>query len=205
MADSSDERIRAMLRGRRDVRVLPMPGFDPDSADADAPTIGVRILLEDEIDAARLEALQFLGVVAKRYRLEAREMLSLDAEILDREIERQLVYRAFVDPTSAGPDNASEYKAFFPAPQAVRQLDSVMQRTLFHCYLDHQNYVSPLRGFDDVEAEELAEALSKGQHAKATLALYDASSLRNLVHILAVRLASVLSGRSSTGGVDGPV
>jgi hypothetical protein len=133
--------------------------------------------------------------VARRYKLDAREMLSMDGEVLDREIQRQLVYRAFLNPDKGEGD----YKPFFAAPQAVRQLDSVMQQTLFHCYLDHQNYISPLRDMDEAEARELAEALGKGQKAAATLALYDAPSLRTLVHILAAQLETVLASKSSTG------
>jgi hypothetical protein len=192
MTDFSDERIRAMLRGRREVRVLPMPGTEEGAGD----TVGVRVLLEQEVDEARLEALQYVNGMAKRYRLDARDMLSIDGELLDREIERQLVFRAFVDPDKPA---EGDYKHFFGAPQAVRQLDTVLQRTLFHLYIDHQNYVSPLRGLDETEVQELAEALGKGRNAKATLALYDAPSLRSLVHILAARLATAPSGRSSTG------
>lgn len=193
MADFSDERIRAMLRGRRQIRELPMPGMD----EGDELMIGVRVLLEEEIDTARAEAIQYVNAVAKRHRLDSREMLSIDGELLDREIERQLVFRAFVNPDK-GDEEEQDYKPFFKAPQAVRQLDSVLQRTLFHIYLDHQNYVSPLRGLDDHEAQELAEALGKGQSGTAMLGLCDAATLRSLVHTLAVQLQSALSGRSST-------
>jgi hypothetical protein len=197
VADFSDERIRAMLRGRRQVRELPMPGMD----EGEALTIGVRVLLEEEIDTARAEAIQYVNAVAKRHRLDSREMLSIDGELLDREIERQLVFRAFVDPDKGDED----YKPFFKAPQAVRQLDSVLQRTLFHIYLDHQNFVSPLRGLDDHEAQELAEALGKGQSGTAMLGLCDAVTLRSLVHTLASQLQSALSGRSSTSFEPEPV
>lgn len=192
MTDFSDERIRAMLRGRREVRVLPMPGMSEDSD----VMVGVRVLTEEEIDACRAEAVQYINALAKRYRLDGRDMLTVDGELLDREIERQLVFRAFVDPDKG---EHADYQPFFKSPQGVRQLDSVMQRTLFHVYLDHQNYVSPLRGLADGEAEGLADALGKGQNAKVALGLFDAPTLRTLVHTLAARLASSLTGKSSTG------
>lgn len=191
MADFSDERIRAMLRGRREVRVLPMPGAEDDSG----LTIGVRVLTEEEIDAARAEAVQYVNALAKRYKLEGRDMLTVDGELLDREIERQLVYRAFVDPDQG---DGKQHPVFFKSPLAVRQLDSVMHRTLFHVYLDHQNYVSPLRGLSDADAEGLADALGKGQNGKVALALLDAPTLRNLARTLAVQLQSALCGKSST-------
>jgi hypothetical protein len=186
----SDERITAMLLGRRAVRVMPMPGMDEGSD----VVIGVRILTDEEIDAARCESVQYVNAQAKRYRLDSRDMLSVDGELLDREIERQMVFRAFVDPDKTEGD----YKPFFVSPQAVRQVDSVLQRTLFHIYLDHQNYVSPLRALDDEQARELAETLGKGPNATVALGLCDAASLRSLVHTLAVQLGSALQSKSST-------
>jgi hypothetical protein len=197
VADFSDDRIRAMLRGRREVRELPMPGTDEDAG----IMIGVRVLTEEEIDASRAEAVQYVNALAKRYRLEGRDMLTVDGELLDREIERQLVHRAFVDTEQI---DGQPHQPFFKSPQAVRQLDSVMHRTLFHVYLDHQNYVSPLRGLSDADAEGLADALGKGQNGTVALALLDAPTLRNLARTLAVQLQSALSGRSSTSPALAP-
>ena len=124
-----------MLRGRREVIRLPFPG----SEDENPPEIGVRILLEDEIDAARIEAMQFIKSKADKLKMSASEMLSIDAELLDREIERQLIYRAILNPD---PEEGKDYEPFFASPQAVRQLDSVLLRSLFHVYDNHQQYVS---------------------------------------------------------------
>ena len=189
MTDFSDDRVRDMLRGRRAVKVIPMPGTDEDSG----ILVGVRILTEEEVDAARLDAVQYVNSLAKRARVDARDMLSVDAELLDREIQRQLVQRSFLNPEKGEGD----YKPFFPAPQAVRQLDTTLQQTLFHVYLDHQNYVSPLRGMGEAEVRELAEALGKEPTARARLGLYDAPTLRTLVHILAAQLESSQTSRSS--------
>ena len=177
----TDERVSAMLRGRRDVRLVPLPGFGDD---AEPVMVGIRILLEREIDEARAEAGQYVEALAKRYRLDARDMLSIDAENLDREVQRQLVFRAFVD-TDKQPNG--DYRPFFVSPTAVRDLDSVFQQTLFNVYLDHLNYVSPLRGLGEQEVEELVEALGKGQELPGLLGLYDAPTLRTLVRILAYR------------------
>lgn len=153
--DVTDERIAAMLRGRRAVRMVPLPGFGEDS---ELVMVGIRVLTEEEIDAARAEATQYVRSLATKYRLDVREMLSVDAENLDREVQRQLVYRAFVDGSGEG-----EPKLFFNGIGRVRQLDSVMQQTLFTMYLDHQNYVNPLRGMDEDDVAGLVEALKNAR------------------------------------------
>lgn len=185
-----DNRIQAMLRGRRSVRLVPFPGFGAE--ETGSTEVGVRILTEEEVDEARAEATQYIGGLAKRYGVDAREFLSLDAETLDREVQRQIVTRAFLQPT---PDAEGVRKRFFPAAQGVRQLDTVLQDALFHLYLDHQNYVNPMHGYTEEEVAELAEALGKGAEPPALLGLFDVRTLRSLVRILAVRLCSSLTGK----------
>ncbi len=183
-----DQRIQAMLRGRRSVRLVPFPGFGDQEEQLE---IGVRILTEEEVDEARAEASQYVAGLAKRYGVDAREMLALDSETLDREVQRQIVTRAFLQPIA---DAEGVRKRFFPAAQGVRQLDTVLQDTLFHLYLDHQNHVNPMHGITEEDAAEIVEALGKEPEPPALLGLYDVRSLRSLVRILAVQL-----WRSRTG------
>lgn len=185
-----DNRIQAMLRGRRSVRLVPFPGFGAD--EAGSAEVGVRILTEEEVDEARAEAAQYIGSLAKRYGVDAREFLSLDAETLDREVQRQIVTRAFLQPAADGDGNR---KRFFPAAQGVRQLDTVLQDALFHLYLDHQNHVNPMHGLTEEDVAEIVEALGKEPEPPALLGLYDVRTLRSLVRILAVRLYSLLTGK----------
>ena len=187
-----------MLRGRRAVRLVPFPGF---GTDEEPIHVGVRILTEEEVDAARTEATQYVEGLARKYKVDAREMLSLDAETLDREVQRQLVFRAFMDPEKVDADGVMR-APFFVAAQGVRQLDTVMQQTLFNVYLDHQNYVNPMRGMSEGEVAELSEALGKGAEPPVLLGLYDAPTLRSLVHILAGQLRSSRTSKSSDGGSD---
>jgi hypothetical protein len=184
--DVSDERIKAMLRGRREVRMVPLPGF----GDGELLMVGIRVLLEDEIDAARANATQYAKAIAAQYRLDVREMLSIDAEVLDREVQRQLVYRAFLNA-----DGDGEPKPFFDGIGRVRQLDTVMLQTLFNLYLDHQNYVSPLRGLDEDDVAGLVAALKKTPETEALLGLYDARTLRSLSLTLASELRTALIGK----------
>lgn len=183
-------RVSAMLRGRRDIRVMPLPGIPEDTEDP--PVVGVRILLDNEVDLCRMEATQYLTGKAKRMRIDYDVLMRSDPEMLDREITRQLIYRCIV---STATDESGEHPAFFPSPEAVRQLDTVMIETLFEVYLEQQNFVNPLRGLNDVEVSELADALGKEPGAAVILSQYDAPSLRSLVHFLAAELRTLLPGK----------
>ena len=189
-----DDRVSALLLGRRAVRVIPFPGSVSEEG-AEPLLVGVRILLESEIDEARLDAAQYVKNEAGKRKLDAAELLSIDAELLDREVQRAIVFRAYVDADTV---SAKEVARFFQSIQAVRQLDSVIFRALFDVYLDHHNYVNPLRELSEPEVRELADALSKGQTERAFLALYDAASLRRLVLSLAALRATSPTGSSDT-------
>ena len=179
-----------MLKGRQDVRVLPFPGI-PDTED-DIVEVGVRVLLDNEVDDARLEATQYLIGKAKAMRIDYGLLLHSDPELLQREIQRQLVYRAFVQPE---PEENGEHKSFFPSPQAVRQLDAVIVETLDEIYDDQQEHVNPLTGMSDEAVRERADTLGEGRGAEAILNSCDAPTLRTLVRILASRLSSLQTGK----------
>ena len=195
-------RISAMLRGRRDIRTLELPGIELNDQGkpidgGDAVEVGVRILIEEEIDEARLEAVQYINARAKKLALDPHALLLIDGDLLDREITRQLIFRAFVETTED--TETKSRKPFFPSPTAVRQLDSVLVVTLFEVYLDQQNFVNPLRAIDDAEVGELVDALGKERGVDVILSQYDAPSLRSLLHFLASELRTLRGGKSSTG------
>lgn len=169
-----------MLKGRRDVRVMPFPGVPEDTEDP--PQMGVRCLIEDEVDDCRLQATQYLIGRAKAKKIDFALLMHADPEMLEREINRQLVFRAIVDPEK---NDKNEHDPFFPSPQAVRQLDTVLVETLQECWLDQQDYVSPLKSTSESDFVELAEALGKGRGGEAILSELDAVTLRRLVRFLA--------------------
>ena len=186
---AKDDRVAAMLLGRRAIRVVPLPGFEPVEGE-ELPTVGVRILLESELDETRIDAVQYVDLIAKKHRLDARSMLEMDAEILDREVMRATVLRAFVEPLDGNEKPGAEPKRFFESLARVRTLDSVILRAFFEVYLEHHDYVSPYRNLDEAGVKELADALSKGPNAAVSLALYDAATLRRLALSMAALLVT---------------
>lgn len=181
----SDDRFRAMMRGRREILAVPFPGMDFDDSES---KVGIRILLDEEVDQAYADAVQHIGVVAKNLRTTPLALLEANAELLDRENRRQLVFRAYLNVSAEEQPSPDQAKRFFPSPTAVRQLDSELVDTLYAMYLNHQNYVNPLRGLTEQEVGDIASQLGKGPGAAALLGSYDAPTLRTLVHILAGQL-----------------
>lgn len=180
MSTFDDQRVQEILKGRKAARVLPFPGED-------SKTIGVRLLTDEEIDHARLDALVYISRHMPAIpELSLERLLFADPELLDREVQRQVIHKAFVNPDQIN-DPAPD--PFFLDPDDVRRLDSVMIETLHQVYLNHQEYANPLSDITEEQAEELVDALGKGPNAPDILSLLDARSLRILVRILGARLA----------------
>lgn len=186
----TDESIQGMLRGRRNVQVVPFPGVESE----DGKTVGVRILLEEEMDQCRSAAVQYLHDRAKKLRLDPADLLDGDPEMLGREIKRQVISVAFVDTDTIGNPNGEE--KFFPGIVQVRFLDTVMMETLWNVYLSHQQHVNPLLSFtSQADVESLVDELGKEPGAQAILSWYDAPSLRSLVLTLVDRRQTAQSGK----------
>lgn len=176
--DFTSEHLQAILRGRREVRPVPFPG-------ADGVRIGVRILVDEELDYARIEA--------QRYVKKLGVDLDVDPELLDREVERQVIWRAFVNVENP------EHPAFFPSDRDVRSLDSVTVRALFNLYREHQEYVSPLIALDEGGQKALIDALGKGLDPEVAFSAFDSNTLRRLCLSMASQLrASAPTSKSSS-------
>ena len=181
-----DRRVQEILKGRRASRVLPFPGDDE-------RTIGIRLLADQEIDNARLDALVHLSRHMPAIPEMSLERLCLvDPELLDREVQRQVIYKAFVNPDTI---KNPEPEPFFADPDDVRGLDSVMVETLHQAYLNHQEYANPQSTLTDEQVDELVDTLGKEQSGPDILSLLDARSLRILVHSMAARLAKSPPGK----------
>jgi len=175
MARFSDKALQEVLKGKRAIAVVHYPG-------APHISLGVRILSDDDHEAAREEAAKHTAKRAADLMIKAPELMVLDPEHSDIEIRRQIIARAFVDPD--GPKPPADPVPFFESPTAVRQLPSVDVEVLFQMYVEHQNSVSPLQTLDEEQIKELADALKKEQLGPALLAMYDAPTLRTLVRSL---------------------
>lgn len=171
MATFNDDRIRAMLLGRRAVHAVPFPGAGPDG-----PQIGFRLLLDSDLDAARVQASRHVKTLGGD--------LDADPELLDRLIERQIVWRACVDPD----DSSSDPRPFFPSDHDVGKLDSVMVRSLFRAYLEVQDLVSPHARLTDEQLSELCDALGKEPGATVLLDQFAPETLKRCVRSMASRL-----------------
>lgn len=195
---ATDERVQEMLKGRRAVRVVTVPGLEDDHPDV---KIGLRVLTSDEIADAKINASQYVAGVAKERRVSVDELVAIDPSLWDDEYDRQVLFRACV---VAEADQSGDREPFFDSPRHVGLFDGVWVQVLHLIYVEHQDYVNPTRSLSDEEARELADTLGKAASAGVMLSRYDAPSLIRLVRTLASRLATSPTGKSSGGSTDTP-
>ena len=172
----------SFLAGRRAIGRVPFPGAEDDPE----LEIGLRILTESEVDEARLDSADYLRRLCKARRFELERFIEADPEMLDREHQRAIVFRACVDPESDAADPAK----FFDTPAQVRRLDTLTLQRLYEAYLDWQDCVDPRVSLSESDARELAETLKKEPEARVILTQFAPDTLRALVRSLALRLAS---------------
>lgn len=162
----TDAQLEALLQGRLAVREV--------KVDAIQRIVSVRALSDHEIDQGRL--------AAQAYCKSVRADIDLDPEFLEREKERQIVWRSIHDPDTGKP--------LFAAIEDVRKLDAALVRILFTAYLEVLDELNPLTTLSEEELKQLGEQLGKGrEHPAPMLRLFDADTLRSLVRIMAARLS----------------
>lgn len=186
-----DERIQKLAAGRMKPSRATFPFLGEDVL------VGVRLLSDSECDAARIEAVNWVRARAKAMKLTPSDLLSIDANVLDRELERRIIRRAFLDPDTLDDESPA---LFFASTADVAKLDALTVSTLTELYLDHQNEMNPLTGLDDAEAERFMDALGKastdpeGPDLNLVLATFDADTLRRLLRSTVVRHAKSMPG-----------
>lgn len=182
--DLSDERLSAMLRGRRHVREVPFPGLQDTHPDA---LIGVRVLLDSEVDACRENAAVYVKGRADRLKLNVAELLHIDPDLQHREQQRQVIATAFVKL----PAEDGKHAPLFASPTQVAQLDATLVQALWYVYEDHQRFVSPVSELDQEQLDELVAAVKKSpQKADMYLAHYGAQTLSRLLRSMVALLPS---------------
>lgn len=163
MAKFTDKSVLAALAGRKVVRTYAFPG-------APNVRIGVRLLSDAELDAARLEA---QSICEKR-----RANMAIDPEFFDRTLHREIVSRAFVD--------ADKHEdAFFGSQKDVAELDNLTVRSLYELYIAHHQAMDPYAFCPPEEVERLVRTLGESSSSEAILSLYDAPTLRSFVTSMA--------------------
>lgn len=176
-----DTTVQGILQGRRVIGRVAFPGSDDIE-------IGVQLISEREIDLARFEAQTYLDRQAKKVQLALLEFVQIDPESLDREHQRQVILRAFVDvdaPANLPPDKRVP---FFPNIEAVRTLDSVMTQALWELYVDWQDTINPRVHLTEEEVSELIASLKEEPTANILLAHFERDTLHRLLRILVTRL-----------------
>ncbi len=186
MGTFNDERVREMLRGRLAVKPVPFPGLE-------GVDIGIRALADAEVDSARVRATQYVK--------EQRVDLDVDTGFLDREIQRQLIWRSTSDPSDESKDPAP----FFGSDKDVRRLDPPTIAALWALYVEHQEHISPVRTLDKQELKEMVDALGKGP--VAGLIHLSPATLRACVHSMAsaIRERSLTPKPSTSPSASEPV
>jgi hypothetical protein len=182
-----DTAVQAILQGRRVIGRVPFPG-------GKGIELGVRLLSDRDIDLARFEAQMYLESQCKKVALTLVEFVNVDPESLEREHQRQVILRAFVDPESP----RERPSQFFSTIEQVRSLDSVLVRQFWELYVDWQDTVNPRFKLTEQEVESLVATLKDEQSTRLVLAPFERSTLTSLVRFLASRLVTSQTGSVST-------
>lgn len=149
----------------------PLPGWDG------SDRIGVRLLRDGEIDLCRAEA--------QRWCSRLKVDLALDPDLLERDVEREVVWRATSIADAKG-DNG-EPVPFFPSPADVRDMPAVIVRALFDLYLENHARMSPQRSYSAEQLTTLAQQMRAAPGPTVTaVSQLDHGSLVNLVRELLV-------------------
>jgi len=161
--------IDAAIKARRAPASYPFPGID-------GAVVLVRLLSDREIDLARIEA--------QRYATRSKADLSLDPEFLEREVQRQIVWRALLDPEAREGGHVS----LFPSDADLRELPAAVIEALFRLYLEHQDRTCPMQRIEADKIPELTAAIVAG--GPTAISSIEPSGLVRLVLSLAAHIAS---------------
>lgn len=162
----SDDDPREALKKRLAAQLEPGDYTFPGT---DVP-IKVRLLAEREVDFAKIEAQRF----AKKLNAD----LEIDPDFLDREIQRQIVWRSTFEPIA----KEGKLVPLFPSDAEVRDLDTVTVESLYQLYIEHQERRSVMRYLTQEQVDKLAAALrSAPQSMSYELSRYDHGALVRLI------------------------
>ena len=156
----SDMELETLLEGRRAVRRAYFAPLDRE--------IGIRALSDYEIDQAKLEA--------QRYCKRVGADVDMDPDFLEREKERQFVWRSICEADEP-------HRPLFASDETVRKsLDSALVRAFFNAYIDMLDELTPVVRLTDEEVEELVTSMGKERESQVLMLRHFApDTLRSLV------------------------
>jgi hypothetical protein len=164
MTDAGD--ILTRIQQRTKEQLAPHPYAYPGT---EIP-IAVRLLPEREIDDAKLEA--------QRYVTKRKADLTIDPEFFDREVQRQIVWKAVVH-REAGEEG--KHAPVFPGDNDIRAVDTVTLEGLWRLYMENQERCATLRRLTEAQIDALAKEV-RARPGAAT------RQLSELEHATLVRL-----------------
>lgn len=141
MTDTTDP--VAIIRARAKKQLEPVACTYPGT---DAPIL-VRVLSEDEIDNAKIEAARYV----KKRSVD----LSVDPEFFDREVQRMIVWKSVLRSVVSA---EGKHAPLFPDDSDVRALSSVDIEALWRLYLEVQEQKATTRHLSHDEIAKMAEA-----------------------------------------------
>ncbi len=168
----TDERVREIVDGPRRHRVIPLPG-NPEVK------VAVRVLTEAEIEGCRVEAQVQLRKEAQQRSWDPGGVVLLDPQLFQQKINRQIVWRAFFDADTLTGETPPQL--FFESEAVVMGLDTDTVDRFLEAYLEHKQWVSPLRALTVDEAKEFLEALKKTPDPAVLLSGFEHRALVNLL------------------------
>ncbi len=167
--------LDALMASQREPRRYPFPYPLVGGVEIE---VAIRLLTDHEIDMARIEA--------QRYCARIKADLTIDPDLLEREVQRQMVWRSTLEPF---PTNGSpEHPRLFQSDQDVRMLPAPVIESLHRLYLEHQDRVSPHRVLTDENIGALVELV----RARGSIAFsqYDDAALVRICIALAARVTN---------------
>lgn len=154
MAKYSDPQVAAQLAAARAFQTIDVP-----TEDGEELRVAVRLLSDAEIDACRQQAQVTIRTWAKGRGFDANAVVDFDPDMLERALQRQMVWSAFYDIETIAKEKPER---FFPTYDDVARLAAVTTQSLWEAYLEHQSRVIARRNVTTERVKEIAETVIAG-------------------------------------------
>jgi hypothetical protein len=169
------------------VVLLPLTGEDTIDPTRPGIPVGLRALPGKLWAASRRAAIKATLELCAERSWAPGDVAAVDPDLYQRELEQQLIFRAYLDADTLGDKRPAH---FFAEPAQVGELDTVTQGRAMALFLEHQASRNPVLRLAPEEVERVVAALGKSDAPSAWLGVYDAATLRRCVLTMASMQAS---------------